>query len=747
MQLLMLFVILFFVLALKSVDVALLPLQAIGDGLTRVGRSLSSRTRLLISKLRKPFYRTHRKQTASGKYAQRSAPRRQSYRQNLPMGFTYASVWLKLKYFFLGVVFSLLFAFLPLLFLLFLQDLPNPHELSLRHIPQTTKIYDRRGVLLYQLYAQQNRTLITLRDVPRSLQDATLAIEDKNFYSHPGFDLPAIIRAFIENMSGRSFQGGSTITQQLIKSSLLSPEQRISRKIKEVVLAFWTERLYTKQQILEMYFNQIPYGGTAWGAEAAAEVYFGKPVQRLNLAESSFLAGITAAPSTYSPYGPDPRRWKSRQKEVLGRMVYLGYISQDEAKKAAAETIKFQPLQTSLKAPHFVEYVKNLLIERYGLAAVERGGLTVMTSLDMGIQDEAQKIVTEEVAKASYLNVTNGASVVTDPRTGDILAMVGSKDFNDPNGGKVNLATAHRQPGSTVKVITYSAALSNGFTAATVLDDSPVTFPNPGGAAYTPVNYNGRYMGRVPLRLALANSLNIPAVKTLNQVGIPKMVTFAKNMGVRSWNKPSDYGLSITLGGAEATMLDMATVFGTLASDGKRTDLNPILKITDAKGAVLEEKHTGFQPQVVDPGVTYIISDILADNQSRAAAFGPNSVLVIPGHTVSVKTGTSDNKRDNWTIGYTDNYVVTVWVGNNDNSPMSPTLASGITGAAPIWNRIMTELLAKHPEAKRSIPPGITQRSCFGRMEYFVAGTEASVPCSRFIPVTPTLQPFWRRFR
>jgi membrane peptidoglycan carboxypeptidase len=325
--------------------------------------------------------------------------------------------------------------------------------------------------------------------------------------------------------------------------------------------------------------------------------------------------------------------------------------------------------------------------------------------------------------------------------------MVGSKDYNNPDGGKFNLATAHRQPGSTVKVITYSAALSDGFTAATIVDDSPISFPIPGGPAYTPVDYSGRFMGKVPLRMALANSLNIPAVRTLNQIGIPRMVSLAQNMGVKSWDKPDEYGLSITLGGAEATMLDMATVFGTLAHGGKRTDLNPILSVTDAKGTVLEKNTTAFQPQVVDPAVAFIISDILADNQARSAAFGPNSVLQIPGHTVSVKTGTSDNKRDNWAIGYTDNYVVTVWVGNNDNSPMSQTIASGVTGASPIWSRIMTELLTRHPERKRVVPAEVVQRPCFGRMEYFVKGTENTATCSRFIQVTPTPQPFWQRFR
>lgn len=730
-------VILGFVLVIKCCDALFSPLKRINrrlhEGLNSIKR-LSSILRNRKKEQQEALIPVEVHQTAVATYV----PPPLLYKPPLRV---------KVKYFFFGTIFSLMFAFFPLLFVIFLQDLPNPNGLDVRDIPQTTKIYDRNGILLYQIYAQQNRTLVKLKDIPKSLQDATLAIEDKNFYSHPGFDIQAITRAFIENVSGRSFQGGSTITQQLIKSSMLTPEQRVSRKIKEIILAFWTERIYTKEQILEMYFNQIPYGGTAWGAEAAAEVYFGKPVQQLTLAESAFLAGITAAPSLYSPYGENPTLWKNRQKEVLNRMVLLGYISESEAKEAEKQVLTFKPIQNPMKAPHFVQYVKDYLVNRYGLPMVERGGLTVITSLDLNTQEEAQVIVSDEVEKAAYLQVSNGAALITDPRNGDILAMVGSKDYDDPNGGKVNLATSLRQPGSTVKVITYSAALEHGFTAASVLDDSRITFPNPGGEPYTPVNYDGRYRGRIPLRGALANSLNIPAVKTLNQIGIPTMVDLARDMGVRSWNNPDGYGLSVTLGGAEATMLDMATVFGTLSQNGKRVDLNPILKITDAEGSVLEEKKTISKSQVLDESVAFIISDILADNQSRAPTFGTNSILTIPGHTVSVKTGTSDNKRDNWTIGYTDKLVVTVWVGNNDNSPMSPTLASGITGAAPIWNRIMSSLLTKKPEGKRVIPAGITQKACFGRMEYFVRGTENQATCSRSPETTPMPLPIWRRFR
>lgn len=638
--------------------------------------------------------------------------------------------WIKLRYFFIGTVFSFLFIFLPIIIIIFLQDLPHPRELVTRQIPQTTKIYDRNGILLYEMYASQNRTLVPLSAVPKHLQHATLAIEDKNFYKHPGFDITSIIRALKENTENNTItQGGSTITQQLIKSSMLTPEQLISRKIKEITLAFWAERLYTKDQILEMYFNQIPYGGTAWGVEAAAEVYFNKPVQKLTLAESAFLAGITSAPTTYSPYGSYPNAWKNRQKEVLNRMKALGFITPKQADQAAKEHLNFRSQQVAFKAPHFVNYVRDLLVKKYGIAMVEKGGLKVVTSLDLKVQGQAQTIVREEVEKALSLNLTNGAAVVANPKNGDILAMVGSKDFNDPTGGNVNVTTSLRQPGSTAKIITYSAALANGFTAASILDDSPTTFQTQGGPSYTPVNYDGKYRGRVPLRMALANSLNIPAVKLLQQVGVEKMVDLGQKMGVTNWTDENNYGLSVTLGGAEVTMLDMVAVNSTLANLGERVDPNPILKITNYKGELLEEKRNVSKTRVLDESVAFIISDILSDNGARSMAFGPSSPLTIPGHTVAVKTGTSDNKRDNWTVGYNQDFVVTVWVGNNDNSPMSPHLASGITGAAPIWNRIMTYLLNGKPDRRYMLPQDVIALPCFGRTEYFVKGTESSSNC------------------
>lgn len=652
--------------------------------------------------------------------------KRKKKKTDLPFLFSFRK---KIKYFFLGIVFSTLFLFLPMLLVIFIQELPSPHELTQRQIPQTTKIYDRNGVLLTEIYSSQNRTLITLKDVPKHFQQATLAIEDKNFYKHPGFDLPSIIRAFRESVLNGNIQGGSTITQQLIKSSMLTPEQKLSRKVKELILALWAERMYTKDQILEMYFNQVPYGGTAWGAEAAAETYFNKTVKELTLAESSFLAGLTAAPTLYSPYGNHPDAWKKRQKEVLSRMVSLQYITKKQADEASSETLTFRKPQRAIHAPHFVQYIKDLLIQQYGLAAVEKGGLHVRTSLDLKTQEMTEKIVKDEVDKAAYLNLSNGAAVVTNPKNGDVLAMVGSRDFYDTNGGNVNIATSLRQPGSTIKVVTYTAALLNGFTAASLLDDTLTTFSIPGGEPYAPVNYDGKYRGQVSLRFALANSLNLPAVKLLSKVSIPTMVELAKQMGIDTWSDPKSYGLSLTLGAAEVTMLDMAELNGVFANQGYLIEVDPIIKITDVKGTILAEKQSQKGKKILDEGITFIISDILADNQARASAFGANSTLNIQGHHVSVKTGTSDNKRDNWTNGYTNNYVTVVWVGNNDNSPMSQTLASGITGASPIWHRIMTNLLAKNPEKKLTPPAHVVKKMCMGKPEYFLKGTEDETNC------------------
>ncbi len=645
----------------------------------------------------------------------------------------------KTKYIAVGALFAFIFFFLPASFFIFISDLPKLSNLSVNYIPKSTKILDRNGNLLFEIYANQNRTIVPLKVIPKKLQEATIAIEDKDFYKHGGFDVKGIARAIYVDITKKDLQGGSTITQQLIKSALLTPEPTITRKVRELVLAFWAERKYTKDQILELYFNYVPYGGTAWGVEAASNIYFGKDVSSLSLSESAYLAGLPQAPSQYSPFAGDGSQGKRRQKEVLNAMVENGYITKAQAQQAYSEKLVFKSSQVPIQAPHFVMYVKDLLVRKYGLFEVERGGLKVTTSLDIDTQKMAERIVSDEIDKDGYLGIGNGAALVTNPKNGDILAMVGSHDyFDSDHDGNVNITTSLRQPGSTIKLITYTLALSKGMTEATILDDTPLTISSPGGPSYTPVNYDGKFHGRVPLRIAFANSFNIPAVRVAQKLGVDELVSFGKKMGISSWGSPENYGLSITLGAAEVSMVDLATAYGVIANNGSKVSLNPIVQITDSEGKVLEQKEVAPEP-VVSPGVAFIVSDILADNKARSIEFGSNSPLSIPNQRVSVKTGTTDNKRDNWTIGYTPDVLVATWVGNNDNTPLSQALASGITGAAPMWNRIMTNMLQGRDTAQIQTPEEITSKQCFGYTAYFIRGTDSKTPCRVFVP-TPTPQ-------
>lgn len=641
----------------------------------------------------------------------------------------------------------LLFGFGSLLFFLVfyffvLKDLPSPTKLSSSEAPQSTQILDRNGELLFNIFRERNSTFIPLSEIPKHMQEATLAIEDKGFYRHGAIDLRGITRAFVSNISGQPLQGGSTITQQLVKNSLLSPERTVMRKIKEVILSYATEALYSKDQILEMYLNQTPYGGTAWGVEAASKTYFDKKAKDLTLAEAALLAGLPEQPSTYSPYGSRPDLGKKRQARVLSEMVEENYLTKEESDRALKEPLKFKKIANTIKAPHFVLYVKQLLVEKYGQRKVEEGGLKVTTSLDLKIQEFTEDAVASEVAKLRGFRVSNGAAVVTNPKTGGILAMVGSKDYFDTTiDGNVNVTLASRQPGSSIKPVNYAVGLIKGYTAATPFIDSKICFPNQGGQNYCPVNYDGKFHGIVSMRNALGNSINIPAVKMLKLNGIDAMIATASAMGIDTFKDPSRYGLSLTLGGGEVTMTDMAEAYGVFANGGYRIDLQPILKVQDAKGQILEEykppKSPIFGEKALPPGAAFIISDILADNGARTMAFGPNSALRIPGKVVSVKTGTTNDFKDNWTIGYTPSFVVGVWVGNNDNTPMSG-LVSGITGAAPIWHNIMTEILKGKPVEVMARPGDVIARqvcvnsgllpaangSCPTRLEYFIRGTE-----------------------
>jgi len=540
------------------------------------------------------------------------------------------------------------------------------------------------------------------------------------------------MRAIKENLSAKSLQGGSTITQQLVKSALLTPERTIQRKIKEIILALWTEKLYTKQEILEMYLNQVPYGGSSYGIEEASKTYFNKSAKDLTLPEAALLAGLPQAPSLYSPY-VNPDLATSRRNEVLKKMREQGYISEKEKKDAQASPLVVNPLKTTIKAPHFVFYVKSKLEEEYGIQQVEEGGLKVTTTLDLDIQEEAEKIVKEELEKVKSLNVGNGALLVTRPATGEILAMVGSADYFASPSGAFNVTTALRQPGSSIKPIMYALSLEKGFTAASVIDDSPIVFSIAGSQPYKPVNYDGRFHGKVPLRYALANSYNIPAVRVLNSIGVTNFVNFAKKLGISTWTDTSRFGLSLTLGGGEVYMTDMATAFGVFANSGDKVNITSVLRIEKNNNEMYNlEPH---RIKVQNSENAFIISDILSDSFARRIAFGSNSALEIPGYKVAVKTGTTDEKKDNWTIGYTTDFLVTVWVGNNDNIPMNPYLASGVTGAAPIWNRMMTYLLTKYGNNTGFIKPEtIVEKQCYyGRVEYFAQGTENKVSCKEYL--------------
>lgn len=617
------------------------------------------------------------------------------------------------------------------------RGLPSPRQLSTRLVPQTTKIYDRSGKLLFNIYTDQNRTIVPLSEIPDSLKKATIAIEDKDFYKHKGFDIYGIGRAATKTLFAGSLQGGSTITQQLVKSAFLSPERTIERKIKELYLAFRVEMAFPKDKILEMYLNQVPYGGTAWGVAAAAEQYFGKNVRDLTLAESALLAGLPAAPTYYSPHGSDPKRAQDRAKLVLGRMVDEGYISRENAERAASEEIKFKAAGTDIRAPHFVMYVREYLAGQYGEAVAAQGGLKVTTTLDLDLQEKTQQIVKDNIDKLKNLRVSNGAALVTKPKTGEILAMVGSKDFFDTSiDGNVNVTVAPRQPGSAIKPINYATAFARRLiTPSTVIMDVPTTFSG-GPKPYKPVNYDGKFHGPVTVRYALGNSYNLPAVKVLAINGVLEMIKMAREMGITTFEDESRYGLSLTLGGGEVRMTEMAAAFGIFANEGVRTSLSPILKIEDSEGQVLEEFKPKTGKRVLTSEVAFLISSILSDNAARTAAFGPDSLLAIRGKTVAVKTGTTDDKRDNWTIGYTPSYLAAAWVGNNDNTPMHPSLSSGITGAAPIWNGIMTELLADKVNEAFRVPSGVKgieictitggpkNEKCPGRFEYFLTGTE-----------------------
>lgn len=677
-----------------------------------------------------------------------------------------------LTYLATAVLFGIIgfFILTVVVFAVYSYQLPSPDKLLNRSQELSTKLLDRNGKSIYEVYGEKNRELIELKDISSNLVNATLATEDSDFYVHSGFSPRGMVRAVKNVFFGANLQSGSTLTQQVVKNTMLSQEQTITRKIKEFILALQLESKYSKNEILQMYLNETPYGGQNYGALTAAKAYFNKDPKDLTLAEAAYLAGLPQSPSVYSYYSSDPSKGLARKDYVLYLMNVRGwmgvdgkrhFISDEEYEGAKKGELKFERANASFLAPHFVFYVKELLAQKYGEDVVEGGGLIVTTTLDLSVQELAEKIVKEEVEKAKSLDVGNGAMVVIDPKTGQILAMVGSKDyFADPEPAgcisgatgegscvfdpNLNVTLALRQPGSSIKPVTYSTMLSQGHTAAFPFMDVPTTFENMAGQkVYKPENYDGIFRGPMPLRKALGNSLNIPAVKALKIAGISNMMEQAKKMGITSFSRPEGYGLALTLGGGETKLLELTGAYSVFPAKGIFRPPEALLEVRDAASGMLYKWSNTGGTRAVSEEVAFLISDILSDDGARSEAFGFGSLLNIPGYEVAVKTGTTDDKRDNYAIGFTPFVVAGAWVGNNNNDKMNPYLSSGITGATPIYNRFMKEYLkmyygdgknkplenfeapktVKKMEADKltgMLPYGDKER----RQEWFVDGTE-----------------------
>lgn len=592
-------------------------------------------------------------------------------------------------------------------------SLPDPSKLNSRVLAESTKIYARDGTtLLYEIHGEAKRTVIDFNEIPDSVKQATISIEDKNFYRNRGVDWKGIIRAALRNVSSGNIkgQGGSTITQQFVKNAILTREKTFTRKIKEVVLAIELEQKFTKDEILNLYLNEIPYGQNAYGIEAAAQTYFNKHVKELTLAESAYLAALPQAPTFFSPYGPNRDKLEIRKNFVLDQMYEEGYITLAQHDQAKNKKIAFNKIQNQTFgiSGHFVMYVQQLLAEKYGEKTLQEGGLKVITTLDWKLQQIADKAVKDGVARNEKRNKASNASLVAiDPKTGQILAMVGSRDyFDEEHDGQVNVALRERQPGSSIKPYIYAAAFKEGMGPATMLVDVRTVFGTYGGKEYAPNNYSGGFNGILSARKALAGSLNVPAVKILALTGVQDAIDTAKDMGITSDLNTDRCGLALVLGGCEITLLDHTSAMGVFANGGVRHDKTPILKITDRKGKTLEEyKESGGQ-EVLDPQVAYEIVSIMTDNDARSFIFGAKSPLILSDRIVAAKTGTTQGWKDGWTIGFTPSLVAGVWTGNNDGSLMRQG-ADGVVVTAPIWNQFMREALKDTPPEQFLEPPGI----------------------------------------
>jgi len=585
------------------------------------------------------------------------------------------------------------------------RDLPNPNQLINREIAQSTKIYDRTGQnVLYEISGDERRTLVPLKDIPNKVKQATIAIEDKNFYSHGGFSVWAMVRSIITNIIYNRSASGSTLTQQFIKNAVLSNEKTITRKLKELIMAYQLEKKFSKDEILQMYLNEIPYGSNAYGVEAASQKYFGKSVRDLNLAEAAILAALPQSPSRYSPYGPNKDFLMGRKDYVLNLMAEQGYISTGERDEAKQQIITFKGRDNNITAPHFVMYIKDLLSEKYGEKMVEQEGLKIYTTLDLYKQKIAEEVITEKTKDYPKKFGASDASLVSiDPKTGQILAMVGSRDyFDDSIDGQVNVATRPRQPGSSMKPLVYAALFEKGYTPDTILYDVVTNFSTNSAQPYVPHNYNGKEYGPVKIRQALAGSLNIPAVKAIYLADINTVIDLAENMGYSTLFPRSRFGLSLVLGGGEVKLLEHTNAYSAFARDGKISPLVSILKIEDKNGRVIEE----YQPnekKVLDSQVARMINSILSDNAARTFIFGAKNYLVLGDRPVAAKTGTTNDYHDAWTIGYTPSLVTGVWVGNSDNKAMKGQ-ADGSVLAAPIWHDFMARVLGGTPAENFKAP-------------------------------------------
>jgi 1A family penicillin-binding protein len=609
--------------------------------------------------------------------------------------------------FFMYSFFGML-SFALLLFAWFAKDLPSPDKINSRILSESTQIFDRNGNLIYEIHGEKNRIILKFEDIPQDLKNATVAVEDKDFYKHKGFSITGIGRAFTGVVfRDKSKGGGSTITQQYVKNALLTSERTFSRKVKEIILATEIELVYSKDDILRMYLNEIPYGSNAYGAEAAAKMYFGKSAKELTLSESATLAAMVQKPTYYSPYGSHVDELLVRKDMVLTRMKDQGYITEEKMLEAQKTEIAFSKKRESITYPHFVMYVKEKLVEKYGEKIVEEGGLKVTTTIDPDKQKIAEQVVSEEApAQLKKNGATNAALVAQDPKTGQVLAMVGSLDYwNESIDGNVNVAIRERQPGSSFKPFEYATAWKkDGYGPGTPMFDLRTDFG--GNPPYKPDNYDGREHGIQTMRNSLAQSLNIPAVKTLYIAGIKETIDTAHDMGITTLNEPDRYGLALALGGGEVKLLDMAAAYGVFANEGNRADQTIILKVTDSKGKILEEYKDTKQKQVLDPQIAYLISDVLSDDAARAPIFGRGSDLTLKGRKVAAKTGTTQQYRDAWTLGYTPSLVTGVWVGNNDNTPLKSG-AGGAMAAAPIWNEFMNRALEGTKVEEFQQPKGI----------------------------------------